>query len=168
MTKEIYKKYFALPPEHASRVRCMRVHGDWGDGSGLRQETKFTYHDAITPRPYNTIGDPVTIQRPMSFLVDGTVPKNDVPLITKRIRQEHEKLSDNHPLKKANYGVVTQGLHVDVERNKVMAGAMLFEVKDNLSDNAGESFEKIGGLRVPLGRGRPRASGPSSSSTTAD
>ena len=44
----------------------------------------------------------------MLFLMDPTVPENDIPVIKKRVREEHEKLNEGHPFKQANYGVVTQ------------------------------------------------------------
>jgi hypothetical protein len=55
MAKEMDKKYKALPPDQARRVRSMKAHMDWGDGPGLREETQMTFHRNALPLLNTTV-----------------------------------------------------------------------------------------------------------------
>ena len=167
MAKVAGEEYKTLPPHRAKLVRSMRVYNGWGDGSGLREETRLSYHRSVMPRVENAIGNPVTIYRPMTFHIGGNVPENEAPVIKKRIRQEHENLDENHPLKQANYGVVNEGWHGHVRSRGQMADATLYKVLGKPSEGVQEDFKKVGNFQVSLGAGRsPVSKGRSASSST--
>ena len=148
------------PPNQAWQVKSMRAQNGWVDGPGLREETQVTYHHAPIPTSKNVLGDPVTIYRPMSFLVNGPVPKDEIPVIKKRVREVHESLSEGHPFNQANYGVVTHGWHKEAWNGVRVAGTTLYKVKDKLTDSPDEDFVKIGDFPVNLGKGqKAKASG---------
>ena len=171
LAKEMDKQYKALPTDVAKHVRSMKAHMDWSEGTGLREESQMTFHRGPIPLTNNRIGDPVTIYRPMSFHIEDNDPPKQVPLITKRIRQEHEELDEHSPLKQANYGVVTEGWYGKSDRKAQRVGATLFKVKDQLTDSAEEDFTKIGDFHVTMRRDRfshkSEASGSPSSSSNS-
>ena len=154
MIKEMNREFNALPPDVAKHVRSMRVQNDWVQGPGLREQTQITFHRVYVPRARDTVGRPVTIYRPMSFLMDGDVHKDHIPTIKKRVREEHDKLDENHPLKQANFGVVSEGWHVDKEKRRQVVGTTLYKVKNQLSDSAEEDYQKVGDFEVNVGTGR--------------
>jgi hypothetical protein len=153
--KEMNKEYKALPPDVANRVRSMRSQNDWADGTGLREENQITFHYSHSPLAHNTIGNPVTIYRPMSFHIDPKVPKNEISTIKSRIREEHARLDENHPLKQANYAVVTHSWKKaeDGSLDRLVTPT-LYKVKDKLAFNDEEDFEKIGNFPVALGKSK--------------